>query len=203
MGRGLAKHIMKNFVSKSVTLIMIVAFLGCSSDSSDSSNPDCTPIPCYNGGISNANCGCNCPDGYGGSDCSNALLPLKIFISKIRITKFPNSSGGIDDLGTNPDLFIKLIKDNINLYESPTYFSDANGDGTKYYDYTFSVPIESNIDSAVFTLELWDYDTTSDSDLMGNVIFSPYLNFTGFPSSFIAQDITKKYTAEIFVIYQW
>jgi hypothetical protein len=189
---------MKNFISKSVILIALVAFMGCSSDSS---TPACVPVVCKNAGVSNPNCGCNCPEGYTGTDCSTQKLPSKILISKIRINKFPNSAGGIDDLGTNPDLFITIIKDNILFYQTTTYFTDANGDGSMNYDYSFSTPIECNVNSALFLLQLWDYDSNTNNDLMGTIVVSPYLNYKGFPTSLIIQDESGNYKGEIFVTY--
>lgn len=185
-------------ILKRITLVTFLGLiLSCSNDSS------CVPITCLNGGTATPDCGCNCPEGYFGTDCSSEKMPAKILISKIRINKFPNDGGGVDDLGTNPDLFISLIKDNSNIYTSTTYFSNANGDGSINYDYSFTTPIECTVASPLFLLELWDYDSNTNNDLMGTIVVSPYLNFKGFPSSIIIQDDNKNFIGEIFVTYKW
>ena len=189
---------MKTTFTRLLVLFSFILLFSCSKDSTS-----CAPITCLNGGISTPDCGCNCPVGYTGSDCSTEKMPTKILISKIRINKFPNNGGGLDDLGTNPDLFISLIKDNINIYTPPTYFLDANGDGSMNYDYLFPTPIECTKASAVFLLQFWDYDSNSVNDLMGTLVFSPYLSYKGFPTSFIIQDDAKNFKAEIFVTYIW
>ena len=195
---------MKNIFKKMAFLGVAIIVLGCTNDSnSDGESTPCIPTTCVNGGISTPDCGCNCPERYFGSDCSYEKMPSKILISKIRINQFPNNGGGLDDLGTNPDLFINLIKDNIYIYKQTTYWTDANGDGTRNYDYSFPTPIECTSDSAIFSLELWDYDSNTNNELMGTIVFSPYLNYEGFPTSFIIQDDSKKLKAEIFVTYEW
>lgn len=188
---------MKTFF-KTITLVTLsLLVFSCSTDST------CVPITCLNGGTSTPDCGCSCPEGYFGADCSFEKMPAKILISKIRINKFPNNGGGLDDLGTTPDLFISLIKDNINIYTPTTYFTDANGDTSMNYDYSFLTPIECTSSSSVFLLQLWDYDSNTNSDLMGTIVFSPYLNYKGFPTSFIIQDDAKNFKAEIYVSYIW
>jgi hypothetical protein len=78
---------MKN-VLKIIALFTLVLFSsGCSSDSTDDG---CTPITCLNSGISNSNCGCDCPQGFTGSNCSTQIMPTSIKILKVRVKKFPN-----------------------------------------------------------------------------------------------------------------
>ncbi len=187
----------KTFLKSMILIFVIILSTSCSSELA------CVPPKCENGGTSNSDCGCNCPPNYFGLDCSLEKMPTSITISKIRILSFPNSGGGIDDLGTKPDLFINVIKDNLNVFTATTYFNDANGDGNIYYDYIMSPPLESFSSSSFYTLQFWDYDNNSSNDLMGSILFSPFLNYTKFPASFIIQDDTKTFKAEIFVTYKW
>lgn len=188
---------MKIILKCTTFLILITALVSCSSET------PCVPVKCLNNGKSTPECGCDCPENYYGTDCSLEKVPAKITISKIRILNFPNTGGGSDDLGTKPDLFINIIKNNANIFTADTYFNDANGDGTYYYDYTFPTPLESISTSSVYTLQFWDYDTVGNSDLMGSIVFSPFLNYAKFPTSFIIQDESKSFKAEVFVTYKW
>ena len=195
---------MKKFLLKTALVtILFLAFSGCSSDSDSS----CTPIPCYNGGVSNSNCGCDCPQGYAGDNCSIEITPTKITITKIRIKQFPNSATGGDDLGTNPDLFISLDKASTNIYVASSYYENANGNGSIFYDFNMPSGIFSTSTSTIFTLRFWDYDNPpiNDNDLMTTLYFSPFVSTEGlrFPSSFNIQDSSGQYRAEVFVIYEW
>jgi len=72
-------------------LFVLVLNLNCSSDSSA---PACTPISCLNGGVSKPDCGCNCPQGYTGSNCGTQITPSSIYVKKIRVKKFPDTDNG-------------------------------------------------------------------------------------------------------------
>lgn len=186
------------------TVLVTILFLtlsGCSSDSDSS----CTPIACLNGGVSNSNCGCDCPQGYTGNNCSLEITPTKITITKIRVKQFPNSASGVDDLGTNPDLFLSLDKSSTNVYVSDSYYPDANGNGSAAYDFIMPSGIFSTSISTIFALSFWDYDDNSDNDLMNTIFFSPYTSTVNlkFPSSFNIQDSNGQYKAEVFVTYEW
>lgn len=179
---------------------MLYAFLGCSSDSGSDS---CVPISCQNGGTSNADCGCNCPQGYGGTDCSTQLTPSKIKITKIRILKFLNSGAGLDDGGTNPDILISVDKGSANLYTSTVYYSNSDGLASIPYDFTPPTPIESIQTSTIFTLNFWDYDDNSSYEFLNSIYFSPFVNISGFPSSITIQDTNGNYKAQLYLTYEW
>lgn len=180
---------MKTSIFKSVSLLIMFTILsGCSSDS-NSSLPNPTP----------------CPQGYTGLNCATEITPTKITITKIRIKQFPNNGGGTDDLGTNPDLFISLDKSSSNVFVAGSYFNDANGNGTMNYDFPMLSGINSTSTSTIFKLDFWDYDNTSNNDLMNSIYFSPYSSTQGlgFPTSFNIQDSSGAYKAEVFVSYEW
>lgn len=181
---------------------IFLAFSSCSSDSESS----CTPIACYNGGISNSDCGCDCPQGFTGDNCSLEVTPSKIKITKIRIKKFNDSAW---DTFNGPDIYIKLYKSNSLIFTSSTYAPNAIGDGSVYYDEDFNPNFESNSTSIIFKMELLDYDgndtPANSDDLMTTLYFSPFVSTEGlrFPSSFNIQDSNGQYKAEVFVTYEW
>lgn len=194
---------MKKFLLKTALVtMMFLTFSGCSSDSDSS----CTPIPCLNGGVSNSDCGCDCPQGYTGDNCSLEITPTKIKINKIRIKKFTDSGW---DTFNGPDIYIKLYKSNILIFTSSTYAPNAVGDGSLYYDEVFNPTFESNSTSIIFKMELLDYDgndtPANTDDLMTTLYFSPFVGTEGlgFPSSFNIQDSSGQYRAEVFVTYEW
>ena len=115
-------------------LIVLMLNVNCSSDS-DSSTPACSPIPCLNGGTSNANCGCDCPQGYSGTNCGNITTPSKVIITKVVVKSFNNlnNSGIGHDIANGPDIYIKINNGSTVIYDHPTLFSNATaGLNTNY-----------------------------------------------------------------------
>lgn len=192
---------MKNFISKSVILFVIVAFLGCSSDSPT----PCTPIVCKNAGVSTPDCGCNCPDGYTGSDCSVKKTPSKILVTKIQVKKFPNTNGSTNwDTSDAPDIFIRLGKGStppIELLFQSNVITNVLSDGITIYEFTPPINIEIINLASTHTIALYDYDSISYDDLMGGFTFTPNNFIDGFPTSIKLQDTSKPLSFEIFVTY--
>lgn len=204
---------MKNFVFKSASLILLFAFLGCSSDSSDSSNPTCTPITCYNGGTSNAGCGCDCPLGFTGPDCSVQKTPTKILIAKIRVLSFDNldiSGNYWDNFSGQPDILLQLLNGTspfATIYSSNTYFENTISDNSTYWDFIPTSPIEITQFSKPYILQLFDYDgadiPANSDDNMGYISFFPYTVSDGFPQSITIEDSSYKLKFQVFLSYQW
>ncbi|QBZ98857.1 calcium-binding EGF-like domain-containing protein [Flavobacterium sangjuense] len=191
-------------------LIMIAAVLSCSSDSSSS----CVPITCLNGGISNTNCGCDCLPGYSGNDCSTRITPTKIKVSKIRISMFPNTdSGGSawDVSSGSPDISLIVSRDNsgtpIAIWNAPTYYPDVLSNGTNFFDFTLTIPIEITQVTTPHYIELLDYDGAdtipSANDTMGVIAFYPYVQANGFPTTiYLANDLLPL-RFELTLSYEW
>lgn len=204
---------MKKYVLKSIfTLIVITAFLGCSSDSN--STPPCTPIVCQNGGISRADCGCDCPLGYSGTNCSTQITPISITITKIRVTMFPNSDGTAF-WDTFPDSYadISVLMGRANgtaspdvLWTASTYFSNALSNGTNY-DFIPTTPIVLTQVNTPHFLELYDYDGADPipnaDDTMGVIAFYPYSSTNDFPTTLQVRDDSIPLRFELTLSYQF
>lgn len=207
---------MKTIISKISIVLIFVFFLGCSKEE-DSIVP-CVPVTCKNGGTSTPNCGCTCPQGYTGSDCSFQVTPSKITITKITVTAFPNlNTNGFNwdvtlPTVTNslPDIYVKL-KNSVgsDFYESSTYFKNAMSDGTKPYEFIPSTPLEVTNAISVFTFQLYDYDSADSNvndgidDLMASKVFSLYSPTGGFPSTLTVTDTNIPVSFTLSLSYTW
>ena len=183
--------------------------LGCSSDSSSDNNPTCTPIACLNGGTSTSDCGCNCPIGFTGSNCSTQITPAKILITKIRVLTFLNlelNNDYWDNLFGKPDITLKLLNGSSpfsSIYSSPDYYEDAVSNGTNYYDFVPASPISITQISNPLIIQLYDFDGIDVPDNMGNLSFLPYNPSLGFPQSIIVEDTYYKLKVQVFLNYVW
>ncbi len=202
---------MKKFILKStVLLVIIAAVLSCSSDSSS----ECIPITCLNGGLSTADCGCDCPLGYSGENCSNQITPTKIIISKIRVSIFPNtdSGGNAWDLSSGAaDISMIVSRDNsgaaIAIWTATTYYPDVVSNGVNFYDFTPLTPIEVTQVSIPHYIELLDYDGAdtfpSANDTMGVIAFYPYVQANGFPTTITLANDSLPLRFELTLSYEW
>ncbi len=189
-------------------LLMIAMFFGCSKDESSSS---CTPIACLNGGVSTADCGCNCPQGYTGSNCGTQVTPTTIKITKIRVKKFPDTDNGSwwDVLpNSDADIYVTLVNTSFQTIYTSGYYTDATGLGTIYYDFTPTTPITiTNVTSAL-SIKLYDRDydilsLTYTGSLMDSLFFNPYSSTGGFPPTITRTNDSGKLECEISLQYVW
>jgi hypothetical protein len=183
---------MKNCIKGLSMLLMIAMFFGCSKDDSSSS---CTPIACLNGGVSTPDCGCDCPIGFTGPNCSTQVTPTKILITKIKVKNFPNKKpDGVttwDDFiftsYNSPDIFPFLTLGSITLFQGSD-FQDAisNGNGTDNFTWIPSTPIEIVAINSQFSLDLYDKDIPTalpPNEFMGGWYFYVYNPTGGFPTT--------------------
>jgi hypothetical protein len=204
---------MKTVLSRLSVLIIAFLFFNCSSDSG---NAPCVPITCLNGGISTPECGCNCPQGYTGSDCSTQITPAKIIITEIRVKYFQNTDAGSFWDASFPtaanayaDIFLTLQNSSLTeIYRSPTYYKNVLSDGTAYYDFVPANPISITSVNSGFVLNLWDYDGAdsnfiSSDDDMGFVVFNLYKSTGGFPTTITVSDTTIPLSFELTLSYTW
>jgi hypothetical protein len=205
---------MKNYLLKSVILIMLFAISGCSS-SSDDSPAACIPIVCQNGGTSTADCGCNCPDGYQGANCATQKIVTRINISKIRVTKFPNRDtsnnywdGSLPDY--SPDIYVELYVDNSGtaypVYSNPnSYVSNVISDNIHYWDFIPTTPIHIEEVLNDYAIQLGDNDTHDSvptaNEQMGYVWFNPTDMSFGLPSTLYISN--GNYSFELSVTYEF
>ncbi len=197
-------------------LVVLMLNINCSSDSNDSAA--CTPIPCLNGGTSNANCGCDCPQGYSGVNCSTQMLPTTIKITKIKVKYFPNTDNGSSwDISlptaanASPDIYVTLQNsNNIELYNSPNYFSNVLSNGTNTWDFIPSTPI--SVPFIYFNslkIRLYDFDGAVSNindgvdDLMASSIFNVYNSTGGFPTTIELLNTATPIGYELTLQYTW
>ena len=191
-------------------LLIIALFFGCSKDDSSSS---CTPIACLNGGVSTPDCGCDCPIGFTGPNCSTQVTPTKILITKIKVKNFPNKKpDGVttwDDFiftsYNSPDIFPFLTLGSITLFQG-SYFQDAisNGNSTDNFTWIPSAPIDIIAINSQLTLDLYDDDAGSPGyEFMGGFNFYLYNSTEGFPTTITISNSTSPYKFELTLSYVW
>ncbi len=201
---------MKNCVKGLSMLLIIALFFGCSKDDSEES---CTPIACENGGVSTADCGCNCPVGFTGLDCSTQVAPTKILITKIKVKNFPNKKpDGVTTWDNftitsfnSPDIFPLFSLGSTNLFQGSA-FEDAisNGNGTDNYTWNPTTPIEIIAINSQLKLVLYDEDAFSPYyEFMGGFDFYLYDSTGGFPTTITLSNATSPYKFELTVSYVW
>lgn len=203
---------MKKLIKITAFVFLTLNFLGCSSDSSES---PCIPISCLNNGVSNSDCGCDCPQGYTGTNCGTQLTPSIVKITKIRVKKFPAATpnGNWWDLSvisgnSDADIYVTIENSNLTvIYSHPTYFPDAEIVGTNYYDFVPSTPIVITNVNGQYLVNLYDFDgSTNDAnnDLIGFAGLTPYsLSQAGFPTTKTITGLNGTLEFEIYLTYQW
>lgn len=190
-----------------LSIVFAVGFLAACSKDENTEIP-CTPIPCLNNGVSNTNCGCDCPQGFGGANCGNIITPSKIIITKVIVKSFNNlnNSGVGHDLANGPDIYIQINSGSTIIYDHPSFFSNATAGLNTNYEFVLNPNLQiTNVNSPLI-VSLWDYDlgdTPSNADdNMGIGGFFPF-NGTSFPNSIIVTDTNTPTQFEIFFTYQW
>ena len=206
---------MKTFLKRVSILVVGVLVLSCSSDSSDSSTPTCTPIACLNGGTSRPDCGCNCAIGFTGSNCSTQITPSSIKITKIRVKKFPNLNTNGNNWDSfalpgweRPDIFPALFPfQGTSVLFAGTPIDDSFSYGNDTFDFIPTTPIVITQISQQFTLLLIDDDSTTINpntfETMGGFNFYLYDSTGGFPTIITLSNATSPYKFELTVSYVW
>lgn len=206
---------MKSILKTIAVLLISSLIVSCSSDSgSGSGSTSCVPITCLNGGTSTPNCGCTCPQGYSGNNCSIQITPNKITITKIRVKKFPNLklNGNNWDSAVlpgyeRPDIFPTLYSLNgTNVLFAGVIKNDSFSYGNDSFDFIPNTPIEITKITDKYTLTLWDDDTVFsiiNQELMGYIDFNIYNSTGGFPPIITISNPTSLVAFELTVTYTW
>lgn len=189
---------MKHLISLMVFIVLIIGTSGCKKDQKEEALDPCANIVCLNGG-SCANGSCNCTDRYTGSDCSLQVTPSRIRINKVVVTRFPATDGGAGwDLTSGPDIFIRMLKGTSTVWDSPSYFENA--DPNLDYTFDFSPGLNLTDVTAQYSLLLYDYDVSSADDFMGGISFTPYHSTNGFPAV-LSLDAGGEVSFQVYVSY--
>lgn len=191
----------KNLSILSLLLIFIV------SCSKDDNNDACSPINCLNGGTQTVNCGCDCPDGFSGSDCSTKLTPSSIKITKVDVKKFPDTNNGNWwDILPNSDADIYFTIQNesqVEIYEHPTKYEDASGLNITY-PFTLDPALTINNVTNFHRIYLYDDDGLLAHDLIDHIIFKPYDSLReGFPTNLTITNLTDTFECDITLEYNF
>lgn len=137
-----------------------------------------------------------CDLGYTGDDCEIQITPSLLKITKIKILSFPTGSY---DIGSNPDLYIKIFYGESEIFVQSDYFLNANSGST--YTINFSSPINIIEPDGLYSIVLYDYDDIDSDDCIGGLEFYPYTGHGGFPDS---KTISYAgYTFEVYYSYKW
>ena len=193
------------FKKLSVIIVVVMLSVSCSSDSGDT---PCTPSACLNGGTSTADCGCDCPQGFTGSNCSTQITPTQEKITSISVPKFPDATPNgnwWDTTPSNSDADIFLTIENINnttIWTSPTYYTDATGIGTLSYNFVPTTPIIITNFTSGYYMNIWDKDTLS-SEFIDLVLFNPYNSSGGFPTTKTFTNSTSTFSFQLTLEYVW
>lgn len=186
---------------------LVLSFLqSCSSDSN--SEPPCVPLTCLNNGVSNDECGCDCPNGYSGTNCSTILTPSMVSITKVVVKSFNNlNTNGIGhDLLNGPDIYIKINSGSNVIYDHPTFYSNAIAGLNTNYEFILNPILQITSVNNPLVISLWDYDLgdspSNPDDNMASAAFFPF-NGNNFPNSILVTDSTTATQFEIFFSYQW
>ncbi|WP_396170526.1 hypothetical protein [Flavobacterium sp.] len=195
---------MKTIFKRLSVLTIAFLFFNCSSDSTT----PCVPISCLNGGTSTPDCGCDCPQGYSGTNCSTVVQPSKVIITKVVVKSFPNtnSQGFLWDGTNDADIYIKINSGTTVIYNHPSFFSNALGGSNLNYQFSLNPNLQiTNVNSPLI-FSLWDYDTgdipSNADDNMASAAFLPF-NGTSFPSVVTVTDPTSPTTFELTLSYVW
>lgn len=186
--------------------LIVLSTLSCGNDKNDV--VPCVAEICYNSGVSNKDCGCDCPQGFAGKNCQTVVTPSEVTITKIVVKAFDNiNSNGVNhDLLSNPDIYIKINKGNTVLYSQSTFYPNAVSGLNTNYSFEISPLLKTTEVTAPLIVSLWDYDIndtpSSSDDYMGAAAFFPF-NFTGFPTSIVVTDTDTATKFEIFLSYKW
>lgn len=190
----------------------MVFIISCSSDSgSVGGSTPCVPITCLNGGVSTPTCGCTCPQGYSGANCSTQITPSKITITKIRVKKFPNLTPSGNNWDSfvlagyeRPDIFPVLATfDGTTILFSGTPISDSFSYGNDTFDFIPTTPINITNITNQYKLLLYDEDSNNTFELMGGFNIYLYNSSGGFPTTIAISNPTSLYGFELTVSYTW
>lgn len=186
---------MKSRILLIAMAILFISLNGCKKEETD----PCETTICLNDGYC-VNGECVCPEGYTGVDCSQQITPTSIRLNKIDVKSFPATNNGAGwDIGSGPDIYPVLVKGSNVIWESTTYFENANPSA----DYSFNVnPVVNLNPNDQYSILLYDEDGIWSDEYMGGVSFFPYSNKNNFPNV-INLDAGGDVTFKLYVTYVW
>lgn len=199
---------MRNLIITLSLLLFITT--SCSSDDSDDA---CTPIECLNGGIETVDCGCDCPEGYSGTDCSTQITPSSITILRVNVKKFPDRKPNGDRWdtglfgigGSDADLQLDILNANGNvIYISEALVDRASSGNCDDTNYFFpAVQLSGEQISSQLTFALYDEDPNDWEFMGGWQIGGLYSSNNGFPDTITIGECSDNIVFEVELDYSW
>lgn len=159
-----------------IMLMATFALTSCSSDTSDNSL-------CQNGVVID-NGKCLCPDGFRGDQCEEKVMPYRMRVSSVTLTRFPTSNNGVPwDEMNGPDIYFSVIEDTFSVGMPVELILDAAIDQS----YTFPIQvIEMRDITGRHFIRLYDFESLNvASEFMGEVEFVPYIEERGLPETIV------------------
>jgi hypothetical protein len=169
---------MKTPIQMLLAILFIATFTltSCSPDTSENTL-------CENGGVSE-NGNCLCPDGFRGERCEEKVMPYKMRISSVTLTRYPASDSEMPWDATNgPDMYFSLYEDTFSVGKPLELILDAASDQT----FTFRIGvIEMRDITSKHFMKLFDYEAFNETPaFMGEVEFVPYNAEGGLPETIV------------------
>jgi hypothetical protein len=125
-----------------------------------------------------------CDKGFTGQNCDQEITPTRIqvmAIESIMLPPFDTDGSNWDPLGGKPDVYFRILEQasgNI-VYTSGT-LANANPT-TGILDDLSGSGVLINSPMIKYIIEAWDDDDLDADDLMGGIIFTPYIKGQKFP----------------------
>jgi len=164
----------KQVVRRSIFLLSLFAlcFLSCSDA--------CEDVICENEGICNDGT-CECPDGYEGMTCEIEKMPTSVTITKVEITRFPETNSFLNnapwDPNSPPDLYLSIR----------SQFGDDENESEVLMDYSGGIPLTFNWNTTMnemdqnYLIILKDQDENGEWQGLDSAVFYPFMSGLGFP----------------------
>ncbi len=146
----------------------------------------------------------HCPEGYTGKNCDIQITPDTVFITEIKVLRFPASNILEEnwDTNSNADIYVQVWQNNEQIWNSTMIFANAISDTGTQYRFIPADTIALTDQMAQYAIQLFDQDNASEDDYMGGINFISYSNNNGFPESMILDD-GDKVAFELLLEYVW
>jgi hypothetical protein len=162
-----------------VLFLMFLVSLNLSSCVED----DCENNVCENGGACDQG-SCMCPEGFRGAHCEEKIMPYRMRVTSVTLTRFPTSNAGVPWDETNgPDIYFSLYEDTFSVGKPLELILDAAIDQS----YTFLIDvIEMRDITSKHVMKVFDYEGYNLTPaFMGEVEFVPYSEESGLPGTIV------------------
>ena len=119
--------------------------------------------------------------GFTGLDCGLEKEPSGIFLTKVRVDRFPTrtETGSAWDLVSGADIYIVIKYAGEVVYMHPSFIENAPLGKTHFFEiqnnFSFNEPLGR------YEILLYDFDDLDSDDLMGGIEFIPYRKGDLFP----------------------